>query len=109
YVLYGTGYGVSDIFVYDRVTGTMNWGTIRIPQIWADPLGGHFSKSVSVGLNMDESGTIYYSTGGTYSIYSDPIIIKQNTEVSFYGVTKGGRRSNITSETYIISDPNPDQ
>lgn len=108
YISFGFGSGISDIFCYDRVSKTMNWATIRVPQIWADPLGGQYSKSVSVGLNMNEPGTIYYSTGGNYSIYSDPIIIKQNTEISFYGVTADGRRSNITSETYIISEPNPD-
>lgn len=102
---YGSGYGIRDIFCYDRVTETMEWLTVSPPKVTADIIGGTFNVPFNVTLEMNQLGTIYWSYDNsiweTYSDLNQPYIY-QNTHLYFYGVTLGGTLSNLYSENYIF-------
>ncbi len=110
FLKYGTGNGIKDIFCYDRDTGKMDWITTQPPEVWADVSGGPFTDSFYLGLNMDESGTIYWSYvkldyddpgWETYSDLNQPLITT-STYVYFYGLTSDFRRSELESQYYFV-------
>jgi len=104
-VKFGTGNGIKDIFVYDSVLKKFSWITIRIPNVWADFPGGPFTVPFTVGLNMDEPGTIYWSYNGVaWNNYTSvQPVITTTTYLYFYGNTTDGRVSSLKSEYYILS------
>ncbi len=72
------------------------------PTVWASPSAGTYYNAVEVILNMDIPGNIYYSIGGSYIIYSGPIIITESLTLRFYGISDDGNYSNRAVEIYKI-------
>lgn len=71
--------------------------------VWASPSNGTYYNYVEVKLEMDIPGTIYYSTGGSYSTYGGPFNITKTTTLSFYGVFgENETRTPEFSEIYTI-------
>jgi poly(hydroxyalkanoate) depolymerase family esterase len=83
------------------------------PTVSASPLGGSYSASVQVTLTASPtSATIYYTTDGSAPTtastrYTGPITLAQTTNLQYFAVDAGGRKSAIQTQTYTISTPAP--
>lgn len=61
------------------------------------------SGALSVKLTCATSGAkIYYSTGGSYKLYSKALKISKNTTLKFYAV-KNGVKSKVVTRTYKLT------
>jgi Tol biopolymer transport system component len=72
------------------------------PIIWASPSTGIYYNFVDVNLSMNLPGTIYYSTGGSYTIYTGTLTFIRNTTLRFYGIVNDEIISNPGVESYTI-------
>ena len=75
------------------------------PTATATPTGGITDFPITVNLDMNEPGAIYYTTNGysptIYSTeYTIPLVIPIPTTLKFFAVDLAGNPSNIFSETY---------
>lgn len=78
-----------------------------IPVTTATPSGGTYNDSVSVELISNKTGTTYYTTDGTEptinsSIYSQPLIITENTTLKFFSRDNDGNTESVKTVTYFI-------
>jgi hypothetical protein len=74
------------------------------PYIVSGDLAFHNTTSVELESTQAES-TIYYSTGGNFKEYKDPIIIDDNTVVKTYAEING-QKSAVLETTFRKKNPN---
>ncbi|UCG37984.1 MAG: chitobiase/beta-hexosaminidase C-terminal domain-containing protein [bacterium] len=77
------------------------------PETVASPRGGKFFHPVSVRLQTEEGAVVYYTTDGTDPSeaslrYTDPVALRQDTELRFFGVDEAGNREEARRESYAI-------
>ena len=78
-----------------------------VPTASVSPVGGIYNTTQKVALNMNDAGTIYYTTDGTTPTtsskkYSSPISITNKTLLEYLAVDLAGNQSPIYYETYNI-------
>lgn len=82
------------------------------PTLSVSPGGGNYDGLAQVALELDEAGTIYYTTdgsdpttSGTRSSFSDngQLIFWSNTTLKVYGVDLAGNASDVETHTYTIA------
>ncbi|MTK64581.1 MAG: M6 family metalloprotease domain-containing protein, partial [Methanobacterium sp.] len=82
------------------------------PNASANPKGGVFNKTQQVTLNMDEAGTIYYSTDGSTPdgsmTYFYPINIYRDNVLKFFAMDLAGNTSPVYTENYHIDVTPPE-
>jgi len=66
----------------------------------------------TVSLTMDKTGTIYYTTDGKdpttqSNVYTEPLLVTQNTTLKFMAVDNAGNPSEIYTEIYTIDKTPP--
>jgi predicted outer membrane repeat protein len=87
--------------------------TLELPAVNASPPGGAYSSQQVVTLSAFEDDTIYYSINGktfvgntfegnTFKVYSGPILIDDDTELSYFAIDACGNQGKIVTETYTI-------
>lgn len=98
-------YGVVNGITYKPASECYIYDNTSNPIVWAGPSNGYYYNSVTVELNMDKPGTIYYSTDNSdpTNVYTNPITITKTTTLKFKGQDSEGNYSDgIMSETYKI-------
>lgn len=82
------------------------------PKAFVDPKGGLYNSKQEVNLNMDETGTIYYSINGSSPNMSMPytqtITISSDTVLKFFALDLAGNVSPVYTETYYIDVKPPE-
>jgi len=88
------------------------------PSSSADPAGGFYSPSQEVILTCDDAAgsgcaAICYTTDGTEptadsALYSEPIIINENTTLKFFSTDHAGNAEEVKTEAYIIDVEPPE-
>lgn len=78
-----------------------------LPVTTATPGGGTYKGSVSVELNSNKAGSTYYTTDGSEptihsTIYSQPLIITENTTLKFFSISNDGKTESVKTESYLI-------
>ena len=78
-----------------------------VPTASVSLVGGIYNTTQKVTLNMNDDGTIYYTTDGTTPTtssneYTVPILIMNKTTLEYFAVDLAGNQSPIQSEIYTI-------
>ena len=78
-----------------------------VPTVSVSPVGAIYNTTQKVTLNMNDDGTIYYTTDGTTPTtssneYTSPITIINKTTLEYFAVDLAGNQSPIQSEIYTI-------
>lgn len=73
----------------------------------ASPRGGRYFHPVSVRLQTEEGGRIFYTTDGSKptsdsSLYRDPVALKKDTTLRFFAVDDAGNAEEVRREDYTI-------
>ena len=56
------------------------------------------SGSLTVKLTAEKGADIYYSTGGTYKLYTKPLKLTKNTTLKFYAQKNGAKSKTVTAK-----------
>jgi hypothetical protein len=83
-----------------------------IPTASANIAGGLYNSTQIVALNMNEAGTIYYTTDGTTPTfnsnrYVSPLSITSNTTLKYIAMDLLGTQSPVYTEVYTIDTVPP--
>lgn len=102
----------------DMIVRSFAGYTFTAPTLSITPIPQAYPDTQSVTLSCKEStgqscsGNIYYTTDtdlktATWQVYSVPVVIATSTNLSYYGETNEGIRSESTTAKYIIDPQRP--
>jgi hypothetical protein len=76
------------------------------PELFVYPKGGDYTAGQSISLHSsDTTASIYYLSHGVmdqYRLYTTPVKINSNTQLSFYAEDAAGNKSVIQTEIYTL-------